>query len=91
MKFIGSGLVLVLFLASEGSAQNGKVAYPTMAPLRQYLITPRCGDLSRAECGSEMNLRRCRNPYPYPKGLSDGRHGHKRLRLHGRTVLVCRF
>lgn len=47
MKFIGSGLVLVLFLASQGSAQNGKVAYPTMAPLRQYLI-PRDVEISLA-------------------------------------------
>jgi hypothetical protein len=32
MKFIGSGLALVLFLVSQGGAQNAKVAYPTMAP-----------------------------------------------------------
>ena len=47
MKFIGSGLVLVLFLASQGSAQNGKVAYPTMALLRQFLI-PRDVEISLA-------------------------------------------
>jgi len=38
MKFIGTALALALFQARQGSAQNAKVAYPTMALLQQYLM-----------------------------------------------------
>ena len=40
MNFIGSGLVFVFFLASQGAAQNAKTPYPnpSMAPVSQYLM-----------------------------------------------------
>jgi hypothetical protein len=51
MNFIGSGLVFVFFLASQGAAQNAKTPYPnpSMATVSQYLMPPRCRDLSPAE------------------------------------------
>ncbi len=55
MKFIGGGLALVLFLASQGSAQNVKVAYPTMAPLRQYLM-PRDVEISLARGAAPKSI-----------------------------------
>jgi hypothetical protein len=55
MKFIGGGLALVLFLASQGSAQNVKVAYPTMAPLRQYLM-PRDVEISLARSAAPKSI-----------------------------------
>jgi hypothetical protein len=55
MKFIGGGLALVLFLAPQGSAQNAKVAYPTMAPLRQYLM-PRDVENSRARSAAPKSI-----------------------------------
>ena len=55
MKFIGGGLALVLFLASQGSAQNAKVAYPAMAPLRQYLM-PRDVEISRARSAAPKSI-----------------------------------
>jgi hypothetical protein len=61
MKFIGSSLALIFFLVLQGTAQKSKIACPSMAPLPQY-FSPRCGDLSRAECGADITLRRCRNP-----------------------------
>ena len=47
MKFIGSSLALIFFLALQGTAQKAKIAYPSMAPLPQYLI-PRDAEISRA-------------------------------------------
>lgn len=34
MKFIGSAVVLVLFLTSHGTTLEAKIAYRSMAPLR---------------------------------------------------------
>jgi len=67
MKFIGSALALALFLASQSSAQNAKVAYPTMAPLRQYLMPRDVEILSRG--------LRLRNQSPaMPKSSSSRAH-----------------
>ncbi len=48
MKTFGSGLVFVLcFLSSLGSAQTVKTAYPSMAPVAQYLM-PRDSEIALA-------------------------------------------
>ncbi len=56
MKFIGSALAFVFFLASQGSAQNVKKACPSMELLAQYLML-RDAEISPARgCGAEINF-----------------------------------
>jgi hypothetical protein len=52
-----SSAVLIFFLTWQGTAQSVTTAYPSMVPLPRYLDAPRCGDLSRTECGPKINLR----------------------------------
>jgi hypothetical protein len=55
MNFIGSGLVFVFFLASQGAAQNAKTPYPSMAPVSQYLM-PRDAEISRARSAAPKSI-----------------------------------
>jgi len=55
MKLIGSGLVLVFFLASQGIAQKAKIAYPSMAPLAQYLM-PRDAEIALARSAAPKSI-----------------------------------
>ncbi len=47
MKSIGRGSILVLLLSSHAAAQAVRTAYPSMAPLSQYLM-PRDAEISLA-------------------------------------------
>jgi len=55
MKFTGSALVLVFFVASQGNAQKVKIAYPSMAPLPQYLM-PRDAEISLARSAATKSI-----------------------------------
>jgi hypothetical protein len=55
MKFIGSSLALIFFLALQGTAQKAKIAYPSMAPLPQYLI-PRDAEISLARSAAPKSI-----------------------------------
>ena len=55
MKFIGSALVLMFFLASQGTAQSARTAYPAMAPLPQYLM-PRDAEISLARSAAPKSI-----------------------------------
>ena len=58
MKFIGATLVSVFFLASQGTAQTTKTAYPSMAPLEQYLIADRSAEISLARSAAPESVSR---------------------------------
>lgn len=55
MKLIGSALVLVSFLAWQGTAQSVTTAYPTMAPLPRYLM-PRDAEISLARSAAPKSI-----------------------------------
>src|SRR6202021_1776712 len=55
MKFIGSSLALIFFLVLQGTAQKSKIAYPSMAPLPQYLM-PRDAEISLARSAAPISL-----------------------------------
>jgi len=56
MKALGCGLVFALFfLSSLGSAQTVKPAYPSMAPLAQYLI-PRDAEIALARSSAPNSI-----------------------------------
>ena len=55
MKFIGSSLALIFFLALQGTAQKAKIAYPSMAPLPQYLM-PRDAEISLARSAAPKSI-----------------------------------
>jgi hypothetical protein len=55
MTHTGSALVLILFLAPQGTAQSLKAAYPNMAPLPQYLI-PRDAEISLARSAAPKSV-----------------------------------
>ena len=55
MKVMGSALILVFFLASQGTAQRAKVAYPSMAPVSQYLM-PRDAEISLARSAAPKSI-----------------------------------
>jgi len=55
MKLIGSALVLVCFLMSQGEAQSAKTAYPSMAPLSQYLMS-RDAEISLARSAAPKSI-----------------------------------
>jgi hypothetical protein len=55
MKFIGSAVVLVLFLTSHGTTQEAKIAYQSMAPLAQYLM-PRDAEISLARSAAPISI-----------------------------------
>lgn len=55
MTYTGSALVLILFFASQGTAQSVKTAYPKMAPLAQYLM-PRDTEISIARSAAPKSV-----------------------------------
>lgn len=55
MTFIGNALVLVFFLASQGTPQGVKAGYPVMAPLPQYLM-PRDTEISLARSAAPKSI-----------------------------------
>jgi hypothetical protein len=55
MKLIGSALVLVSFLAWQATAQSVTTAYPSMAPLPQYLM-PRDVEISLARSAAPKSI-----------------------------------
>lgn len=55
MKFIGSALAFVFFLASQGTPQTAKTPYPAMAPLAQYLM-PRDAEISLARSAAPKSV-----------------------------------
>jgi hypothetical protein len=55
MRLIGSVCVLAFILASQGPAQEGKIAYPSMAPLAQYLM-PRDEEVSLARSAAPRSI-----------------------------------
>lgn len=55
MKIIGNAVVLILWLASQGTAQSGKTAYPAMAPLSRYLM-PRDAEISLARSAAPKSV-----------------------------------
>ncbi len=55
MNFIGSGLVLVFFLGSQGAAQSAKTPYPSMAPVSQYLM-PRDAEIFLARSAAPKSI-----------------------------------
>lgn len=81
MKFIGSAVVLVLFLTSHGTTQEAKIAYRSMAPLAQYLM-PRDAEISLARSAA-------------PKSISDDAEililteGGFQTTVKGRNGFVC--
>ena len=81
MKFIGRALVLVFLFAWQGTAQTVKTAYPSMAPLPQYLM-PRDAEISLARSAA-------------PKSISDDatillltKNGYQRA-VRGTNGFVC--
>ena len=58
MKFVGGTLVLVFFLASQGTAQITKTAYPSVAPPEQYLIADRNAEISLARSAAPDSVSR---------------------------------
>lgn len=54
MKLIGSAVVLIFLLASQGTAQSAKTAYPAMAPLSRYLM-PRDAEISLARSAARCS------------------------------------
>jgi hypothetical protein len=55
MKVMGSALILVFFLMSQETAQTVKTAYPSMAPLPQYLM-PRDAEISLARSAAPKSI-----------------------------------
>jgi hypothetical protein len=55
MTHTGSALALILFLASQGTAQSLKTAYPKMAPLPQYLM-PRDAEILLARSAAPKSV-----------------------------------
>lgn len=55
MRFIGRAFVLFL-MASQGTAQTIKTAYPSMAPLEQYLIADRNAEISLARSAAPESV-----------------------------------
>ena len=55
MKFIGSALVFVYFLGSQGTPQTAKTPYPAMAPLALYLM-PREAEMSLARSAAPKSV-----------------------------------
>ncbi len=55
MKLIGSALVLVTFLAWQGTAQNVTTAYPSMASLPRYLML-RDAEISLARSAAPKSI-----------------------------------
>src|ERR1700722_14397350 len=55
MKLIGSALVLLSFLAWQGTAPSVTTAYPNMAPLPGYLM-PRDAEISLAQSAAPKSI-----------------------------------
>jgi hypothetical protein len=55
MTFIGNALVLVFFLASQGTPQGLKAGYPVMAPFPQYLM-PHDTEISLARSAAPKSI-----------------------------------
>ncbi len=55
MKFIGRALVLVFLFAWHGAAQTVRTAYPSTAPLPQYLM-PRDAEISLARSAAPKSI-----------------------------------
>ncbi|HEY6307293.1 MAG TPA: hypothetical protein VI488_12635 [Candidatus Angelobacter sp.] len=81
-----ASLVFVLICASGISpqmhAQDGKTSYPSMAPLDQYLIADRQGEIALARSAAPESISRD------AKILVLGRHGYETA-VEGKNGFVC--
>ena len=82
MKFIGATLVLVFSLASQGTAQVATSAYPSMAPLEQYLIADRNAEIALARSAAPDSVSRDAEVLVFT------RHGYETA-VKGTNGFVC--
>ena len=82
MKFVRGTLVFVFFLAPQGSAQTIKTAYPSMAPLEQYLIADRNAEIALARSAAPDSVSRDAEVLVFT------RHGYEAA-VKGTNGFVC--
>ena len=79
MSFV---LLVLLAKAYPAIAQDVKTAYPSMAPLDQYLMTDQAAEIALARSAAPgVHLARRRRPGSWTSRFRDGGEGQKRFRV----------
>jgi hypothetical protein len=79
---LSSALILGLIAIEQGQAQTPKTAYPSMAPLDQYLMADRNAEIALARSAAPEAISR------EAKVLVLGRHGYETA-VEGKNGFVC--
>jgi hypothetical protein len=75
-------LILVLYAARQGRAQDRQVSYPSIAPIEQYLMTDRNAEIALARSAAPEAISRDATI------LVLGRHGYETA-VEGKNGFVC--